>query len=213
MYRAGEVITQKFALRDPATGTRLTSGTFTVVARDAAGSDISSSIVPVVDGTAAGIYVYTFTPQVEGTYFISIYESTTQQYIDSEFKVGGSLEDRIWNLANQGQTIALSAGGGAITYQGTLTQSGIPLVGSTIHVYAAQDPASGGSDQSAVVDIQTLIAQTTSDITGHFTLSLASGYYALQYSNGAVWSTSYIRWSSSRQSWVTSSSPILPSQL
>lgn len=213
LYRTNEAIVWKFALRNTTTGALVTTGTFTAIARDAAGGDISSQIVPVADGTVAGVFTYSFTPTLEGTYFVSVYESTTNQHFDALFKVGGSLEDRIWNLANQGQSIALGSGGGDITYNGTLSQNGSPVPSAPIRVYAAQDPASTGADPAAVVDIQTVIAQTTSDASGHFTLTLNSGYYALQYATGNLWATSYIRWSGRLQNWVVSTSPITPAQL
>jgi hypothetical protein len=179
------------------------------VARDASGGDIASQITVTADGTAAGIYKYSFVPALAGLYLVSIHETTSGGYFDSEFQVGGSLIDRIYNLANQGQSVSLGAGAAAFTYTNTLTVGGIPKPGVVINVYVAQD--TNGSDGSAVVDLQTVIATTTTDGSGNFTINVNKAYYALHYLINGVFSQTYIRWSVSGSAWVTSSSPIAAS--
>lgn len=211
MYRTNEAIYDKFALRNPLTGARVTSGaSFQITATDPNGADISSSVAISQNGTT-NIYQLSFSPLLEGSYFVSVYESTTQQYIDGDYWVGGSLADRLWNLANQGQTVALGAGGGGFVYHGTISLAAAPQSGISVFVFAAQD--SSGSDTNAVADISSLIAQAVTADDGSFSLSLAPKYYLLEYTINNIVYQSYIRWSSNRNIWVASPNPISVSQL
>ena len=214
MWRIGDLITERFALFNPATGARLTAGaTFTAVAHDGAGTDISSQITVTADILNSGIYTFSFTAAVEGTYVVSIVETTTNQQIQGSYVVGGSLADRLWNLSSQGETVTLGNGGGGYSYTGTVTIAGSPQAGILVRAYQAQDPEVGGGDTGAVTDLQTVIAQATTDNNGHFTLMLALSYYTLMYFVNNLPYQTYIRWSYSKNAWVVSGSPIPTSQL
>jgi len=209
-YVIGVPIVEKFSLINPTTGNRVTSSAvFQPLARDPNGADISSQITVTADGTSAGIYTYTFTPTIPGVYIVSIYETTTKAYVDSVYRVGGSVFDRIMNLANKGQDISIGAGSGGLSYSNTVTLAGVPQAGVVVYAYKAQDALA--PDQSAIVDLQTVIAKTTTAGDGSFTLQLTTGYFALHYNVGGLFYQSYVRWSTLNSQWVTSTDPIPPS--
>lgn len=116
---------------------------------------------------------------------------------------------RLLNLANQGQSVALGNGSGGFAYSGTVTLSGQAQAGVVVKCYNAQDTA--GTDQNAIVDLQTLVAQATSDGSGQFSFLLAQGYYALVYVVAGTLYQYYLRWSTSQAKWLTSTSPIAAS--
>ena len=214
LWRVGDTIVEKFALFNPATGARLTSGaTFTVVANDGVGTDISGQITVTQLAASPGLYTYSFVPTQEGTYCISIMETSTSQEVLATYVVGSSVTDHIWNLGNQGQTITVGTGGGGYSYNGTVTVGGVAQPGVLVRVYQAQDPENFGADQSAVTDLSTVIAQATTDSGGHFTVMITLSYYTLLYFANNLPYQTYIRWSTRTSSWVTSPNPIPTSAL
>ena len=214
LWRVGDKITEKFALFTPATGARITSGaSFSAVANDGAGNDISSQIVVIQLAASPGIYTFNFTPLQEGTYVVSILETTTNQQILGTYVVGSSVTDHIWNLGNQGQAVAVSTGGGGFAYTGTVATGGVPQNNVLVRVYQAQDPIAGGADGSAVTDLTQVLAQATTDINGHFTIMVSLSYYTLLYFVKDLPYQSYIRWSTRTNSWVISAQPIPTSAL
>jgi hypothetical protein len=140
LWRVGDTVVEKFALFTPATGARITSGAaFTAVANDGVGNDISNQITVTQLVHSPGIYTYSFVPVQEGTYCVSILETTTNQQILGTYVVGSSVTDHIWNLGNQGQTVVVGTGGGGYSYNGTVTIGGVAQSGVLVRVYQAQD--------------------------------------------------------------------------
>jgi hypothetical protein len=214
MIRVGDQIVERFPLFNPSNGARITSGaSFSVLAHDAAGTDISSQITVTSDGVASGIYTFSFSPLLEGTYVVSIVESTSNQQITGTYNVGGSVADHIMALANQNQTVSLANGGGSGTYNGTITLAGVPQAGVQVRAYNTQDPLVGGLDTSAVTDLSSVVATATTDINGHFILYLSLTYFTLQYFINNVSYQTYIRWSTRLSAWVVSTSPVPTSAL
>jgi len=214
LWRVGDTIVEKFALFNPATGARLVTGaTFTVVANDGIGADISNQITVTQMVNSPGIYTFSLVPAQEGTYCVSVAETTTNQQILAEYTIGSSVTDHIWNLGNQGQTVVVGSGGGGYSYTGTVTVGGVLQSGVLVRVYQAQDPEAFGADASAVTDLTAIVAQATTNGSGQFIVNIPLSYYTLVYFVSSLPYQTYIRWSINNSVWVVSANPIKTSQL